>query len=73
MSEIKGMKPIWYFVGIALLVIGGLVFVAGIYFLFNEAPNPTVLDHLHPDIWWGAFMMVVGTIFIWKNKDVIVE
>lgn len=73
MSEIEGMKPIWYFVGIALLVIGGLLVAAGVWFLFNEAPSPTVLEHLHPNLWWGAFMMLVGAAFIWKNRDVVVE
>jgi len=73
MAEVKGMKPIWYFVGIALLVIGGLIFIAGIYFLFSPSESNTVLEELHPNIWWGAFMSLVGIVFIWKNKDAVVE
>ena len=55
-----GMKPIWYFVGLMLLVMGGLIFVAGIYQFLNPPPVPTVLAETHPGIWWGAFMALVG-------------
>lgn len=71
-EEVKGMKPIWYFVGIALLVIGGLIFLAGVYYWFNPGESQTVLVDLHPNLWWGAFMMSVGGVFIWKNYNVTV-
>jgi hypothetical protein len=59
MSE-KGMKPIWYFVGLILLVIGGLVFCSGIYLLLNPPVVKTVLAETHPNIWWGGFMIIFG-------------
>ena len=59
MSE-KGMKPIWYFVGLILLVIGGLVFCSGIYQFFNPPAVKTVLAETHPNIWWGGFMIIFG-------------
>mgnify|MGYP006278368429 CR=1 FL=1 len=73
MAEEQGMKPIWYFVGIALLVIGGIIMLTGIYYLFNPGESSTVLAELHPDLWWGAIMVIVGIVFIVKNKDVVVE
>jgi len=72
-EEVKGMKPIWHFVGLILLVMGALILIAGIYYLFNPGASSTVLEELHPNIWWGALMMVVGVVFIWKNKGVTVK
>ncbi|RPI05987.1 MAG: hypothetical protein EHM64_04640 [Ignavibacteriae bacterium] len=54
------MKPIWYFVGLIVLVIGGLVMVSGIYILFNPPVVKTVLAETHPNIWWGGIMMLFG-------------
>jgi hypothetical protein len=64
----KPMKPIWYFVGLVLMSMGGLVFLTGIYILAFGIKHTTVLAGLHPNVWWGAFMIVVGGIFFFKNK-----
>ena len=67
------MKPIWYFVGLILLVIGSIIFITGIYLLFSPQETNPVLGELYPNIWWGALMIVVGFIYVMKNKNVIVE
>jgi divalent metal cation (Fe/Co/Zn/Cd) transporter len=67
------MKPIWYFVGLILLVVGGLIFLTGLYLLVSQSETRSVLGNLYPNIWWGAIMVVVGLIFILKNKNVKVE
>jgi len=67
------MKPIWYFVGLILFLMGLIIEINGIYFLFNPAADKKVLSNLHPDIWWGALMIIVGLIFILKNRKVKVE
>lgn len=72
-EEVKGMRPIWHFVGLILAIIGGLIFIAGIYYLFNPSHSDTVLQHLHPNLWWGAIMFIAGGIFIWKNRGVTVD
>lgn len=72
-EEVKGMRPIWYFVGLVLVIIGGLIFVTGIYFLFSPSESGTVLEELHPNIWWGAIMVISGGIYLWKNKDVRID
>ena len=69
----KGMKPIWHFVGLILLAMGALIAIAGVYYLFNPTESTTVLKELHPNLWWGGLMMVVGLVFLWKNKNVRVE
>ena len=62
------MKPIWYFVGLILLTIGGLVLLTGIYMLAFGVKSLTALANLHPNIWWGAIMVVAGAGFFFKNR-----
>ena len=67
------MKPIWYFVGLLLVTFGIIIFLTGIYFLFNPSTHTTVLGEIHPSIWWGAIMIIAGVIFLIKNWNVKVE
>ncbi len=67
MTEHK-MKPIWYFVGLILIVMGGIIFLSGIYQLFNPPAVKTVLSETHPSIWWGAIMAVFGGIMYFKTR-----
>jgi hypothetical protein len=74
MSErTKDLKTIWYFVGIVLTVMGGLVLLAGIIDAFHSPSAKTVLADIYPGIWWGGLMVVTGLIFLVKNKGKIVE
>jgi len=72
-EKAKKMKPIWYFVGIVLLVMGAVIFLEGVYEIIRNVESKTVLAHLHSNIWWGGIMVVVGAIFILKNRNVSVE
>ena len=65
----KGMRSIWYFVGLIMLIIGVVVFIAGIYDLLNPSNSNLRLEGLHTNIWWGAIIAVVGLIYTLKNKD----
>jgi len=56
-----GMKPIWYFVGLILLVIGSLVFCSGIYQYFNPPIMKTVLIDQYMDIRQGVMMNTFGS------------
>lgn len=67
MSENK-MKPIWYFVGLILLVMGSIIFLSGIYNVINPTEIRTVLAETHPDIWWGAVMIIFGGIMFFKTR-----
>ena len=59
------MKPIWFFVGLILLVMGGVILLSGLYGLFFRPLGPAkVLGSLHPDVWWGGFMVVCGLFFL---------
>jgi uncharacterized membrane protein HdeD (DUF308 family) len=65
----KGMRSIWYFVGLIMLIIGIIVFVAGIYELINPANQNIKLTSLHTNIWWGAIITIAGIIYTLKNKN----
>jgi hypothetical protein len=67
MSE-NNMKPIWYFVGLILLVIGGLILISGIYQLVYPPSKTTVLSELHPNLWWGSLMVVFGGGMFLKTR-----
>ena len=67
MTEIK-MKPIWFFVGLILLVMGGIIFLNGIYLLISPPVVKTVLSEMHPDVWWGAVMVLFGGILFIKTR-----
>jgi drug/metabolite transporter (DMT)-like permease len=62
------MKPIWYFVGLVLLVIGVIIIISGIYSIINPPEQMTVLGEHNPDIWWGILMAAVGVIYLISNK-----
>jgi divalent metal cation (Fe/Co/Zn/Cd) transporter len=62
------MKPIWYFVGLILLVMGILIFLSGLYQLINPPIPKTVLAETHPNLWWGALMAAFGGVMYFKTR-----
>lgn len=54
---------IWFFVGIALLVCGGLTFGAGLYQIFHPPANPVTLFQLHANAWWGGVLFILGVFY----------
>jgi hypothetical protein len=66
MSEGQGMIPVWFFVGVILLIYGVLILATGIYEISN--PPPTVLANLHPALWWGGLLTVLGAIYVYVYK-----
>ncbi|MDA2928759.1 hypothetical protein MYX84_02250 [Acidobacteria bacterium AH-259-O06] len=69
-TETKGIKPIWYFVGWLLLIVGFIVTASGIYGMISPPPPEmqTVLYELHTSIWWGTVIAVAGVIFLVANR-----
>ena len=66
------LKTIWYFVGLILIAMGGLVLLSGIVQLFSPVQQ-TVLAETYPAIWWGAIMLVIGIIYFITNRKKVVE
>lgn len=63
MSEDHHIIPVWFFVGVLLLIYGVLILASGIYQLSH--PPATVLAHLHPALWWGGILTVIGAIYVY--------
>jgi FtsH-binding integral membrane protein len=57
------MIPVWFFVGIILLIYGLIILGTGIYEF--SSPPPTVLASTHPAVWWGALLAVIGGIYVY--------
>ena len=57
------MIPVWFFVGVILLIYGVIILVTGIYEF--TSPPPTVLAKTHPAVWWGALLTVIGGIYVY--------
>jgi hypothetical protein len=72
-ANVKKMKPIWFFVGLVLLVMGGVVLATGLYDLIAGVESKTVLARLHPGVWWGGLMVVAGLVFVLTNKNASIE
>lgn len=51
--------PIWFFVGLILLVYGLIVLAGGLL----PQDRPTVLMELRPALWWGGLMTLAGAAF----------
>jgi hypothetical protein len=62
MSEKHNFIPVWFFVGMLLLIYGVLIFASGLSELSN--PPKTVLAELHAPVWWGALLIVIGAAYV---------
>ena len=72
-ESVHKMRPIWFFVGIILAVMGGLILGTGLYDLIAGVESKTVLARLHPAVWWGGLMVVAGLVFVFLNRKSSVE
>ena len=62
MSEKHHIIPVWFFVGLLLLIYGGLIFASGL--AEWSSPPPTVLAELHASVWWGGLMIALGASYV---------
>jgi FtsH-binding integral membrane protein len=62
MSDDHRIIPVWFFVGVILLIYGILILATGIY-EFSQPPA-TVLAQLHPAVWWGALLTILGGVYV---------
>lgn len=61
MSEKHKIIPVWFFVGVLLLIYGVLILASGL--LEWSQPGEVVLANLHAPVWWGALLTVLGVIY----------
>jgi hypothetical protein len=65
------MKSIWFFVGLLLTLMGAIITASAFYSLFHPPEHPKLFSHLHPDLWWGLFMLAFGLFFaIFHRKNI---
>lgn len=64
MSEGRNIIPVWFFIGVLLLIYGLMIVVSGIA-EWSQPPH-TVLANLHAPVWWGAFMVAIGATYVVK-------
>ncbi|MFZ0746672.1 MAG: hypothetical protein WAM85_19850 [Terracidiphilus sp.] len=57
--------PIWFFIGVLLVVYGGLICGYGIVEAATGIYPPTVqLTNLHTPIWWGGLLALLGVFYV---------
>ena len=61
MSEKHEIIPVWFFVGVLLLVYGVMILISGLA-EWAHPPN-TVLAELHAPVWWGGLLTLLGAIY----------
>ena len=61
------MRPIWFFVGLLLLIVGGIIGITGLVQYISPPSEQPVLAHLHANLWWGGVMVAAGIVFLVTN------
>lgn len=59
---------IWFFTGLCLGVNGALILATGIYEILYPPADKVVLYGLHANVWWGAFLLIVGLYFSLRHS-----
>ena len=72
-KEKTEMKPIWDFVGLMLASMGLVVLIAGVANYLSPPVRQTIFSNLHPELWWGILMILVGLLFYFFNRRSNVE
>jgi hypothetical protein len=54
--------PVWFFVGVMLLIYGILILGSGLAEWSN--PPHTALAELHAPVWWGALLVLIGAAYV---------
>jgi len=61
--------PIWFFIGVLLLIYGALIFGYGIYqWQTGIYPGGVELTNLHTPIWWGGILALLGVFYVVKFR-----
>jgi hypothetical protein len=60
---------IWFFIGVLLVVYGGMVLLYGVYeWMTGIYPAGVQLTNLHTPVWWGALLLVIGLLYVVKFR-----
>jgi hypothetical protein len=64
----RKMISIWIFIGLLLIVYGFLIMGQGMWELFVPPAKPVVLAELRAGLWWGALVLILGSVFVGANS-----
>jgi hypothetical protein len=60
---------IWFFIGVLLVVYGGMVLLYGVYeWMTGNYPAGVQLTNLHTPVWWGGLLLVIGLLYVVKFR-----
>lgn len=60
--------PIWFFIGVLLLVYGGLITTYGLYEVVTGQLADVALKELHAPVWWGGVLALLGLFYVVKFR-----
>ncbi len=66
-EQSKGMRPIWYFVGGLLIIVGLIVEAASFWQIFHPF-KAVALWKLYVAVWWGTVICRGGLILFLVNR-----
>jgi hypothetical protein len=62
-------SPIWFFIGVLLLIYGLMIFGYGVYEWNTGSYPPMVqLTNLHTPVWWGGVLALLGLFYVVKFR-----
>ena len=60
---------IWFFIGVLLVLYGGMIALYGIYeWATATYPAGVQLTSLHTPVWWGGILLVIGLLYVVKFR-----
>ena len=62
--------PIWFFIGVLLLIYGGMILGYGIY-EWQTGSYPAGVElarQLHTPVWWGSVLGLLGLFYVVKFR-----
>lgn len=61
--------PIWFFIGVVLVIYGGLILGYGVFEWSTASYPPGVqLVELHTPVWWGGLLAILGLLYVVKFR-----
>lgn len=66
MVEKHHLIPVWFFVGVMILIYGIAILLTGL-FEWNHPPS-TVLADIHAPVWWGGLLILLGAFYCYHFR-----
>ncbi len=54
---------IWFIIGLQLVLMGIIILAAAVWSVYSPPANPVVFENLHPGIYLGAVLLVLGAVY----------